>query len=147
MSASADGLEYRGGCHCGTLVVRYRTSLAPAQWSVRTCQCAFCRRHGAVSTSDPSGSLSFDSDTPQRIQRYRFGTRTAEFLICGQCGVYVGATISSSEGRFGVLNLLTLESVPAGTPAPQPMNYEGEALATRAQRRQQRWTPLAASSL
>ena len=45
----------RGGCHCGNLKVAFETSLDPSILQLRACQCSFCRRHGAVTTSDPGG--------------------------------------------------------------------------------------------
>jgi hypothetical protein len=31
--------------------------------------------------------------------RYRFATKSAEFLICARCGIYVGAQMEE-DGRF-----------------------------------------------
>jgi hypothetical protein len=41
-----------------------------------------CRSHGALATSGPEGSLEFRSTDPARVQRYCFGGRTADFLVC-----------------------------------------------------------------
>ena len=40
-----------GGCHCGNMRVAFETSLDPRNLPLRGCQCSFCRRHGAVATS------------------------------------------------------------------------------------------------
>ena len=56
-----NSIEYLARCHCGVLTARYRTAVAPEDWSVRACQCSFCRGHGAQMTSDPAGSLEFRS--------------------------------------------------------------------------------------
>ncbi len=133
---------FRGRCHCGALGYLYQTSLDPPAWSVRADQCSFCRAHGAWTTSDPHGSLTFQVTDPSRLVRYRFGLRTADFLICGQCGLYIGAAITRPRGRFGVVNVNVMRPAPAGIPQPVPVSYEGENEAQRTARREARWTPI-----
>jgi hypothetical protein len=140
-------MEYLAHCHCGALTVHYHTSVPTASWSVRACQCAFCTAHGALSTSDPLGSLTFSAAEPELLQRYQFGTRSTDFLICQACGVYLGAVMTHGSQRWGVLNVRTLRPPPSDLPAPQPMHYEREAPEERGQRRAARWTPLTADSL
>lgn len=139
--------EYRGGCHCGAASYRYATRLEPNRWPIRACQCSFCRLHAAVTTSDPTGWLSFEAADSALLQRYRFGTGATEFLICRNCGVYLGATIRVDASGFGVLNLNTMRSPPHDLPAPTPMNYDGETVAKRSARRAAGWTPLLSGSL
>lgn len=139
--------EYLARCHCGALTARYQTAKTPAEWSIRACQCSFCRAHGAVSTSDPAGTLRFSCSPPDLLQRYRFETGSADFLICRGCGVYLGAQTTRDGKRFGVLNVLTVIPAPAGLPATVPMTYDGETDDARLSRRKGRWTPLAAESI
>ena len=42
---------YHGGCHCGALGFEFSTALEPSAWSIRACQCNFCRAHAGVYTS------------------------------------------------------------------------------------------------
>jgi hypothetical protein len=146
MAASAIH-EFAGACHCGTLKYRYATALAPASWPVRACQCSFCRLHAALTTSDPSGSLKFEVAEPTLVQRYRFGARTAEFLICSCCGIYVGAEIRAGIAAFGLINVRTLRPIPTDLPSAVPMDYHGESAAARVARRKSRWTPLDSDSI
>jgi hypothetical protein len=139
-------IEYLARCHCGMLTARYRTAVAPADWPVRACQCSFCRSHGAQMTSDPTGSLEFRSHDVALVQRYRFGGRTADFLVCRECGIYVGVQMNGAKGRFGVLNVLTLRPL-LTLSAPQPMDYGVESPEARRLRRESRWTPVTAESL
>jgi hypothetical protein len=67
---------------------------------------------------------------------------TADLLLCGKCGVYLGAAISTPKGNYGVINVNALRQVPANLPAPVPADYEGEIPEQRIERRAQRWTPL-----
>jgi hypothetical protein len=135
--------RHRGGCHCGNLRWTLDSALRAAELPVRACQCAFCLRHGALSTSDPSGHLRFEIADPALLLRYRFATRSADFLICRRCGVYVGALMEEGGAWFAIANLNTLEGREALAPAPQPMDYEGETEGARRGRRSARWTPSA----
>jgi hypothetical protein len=140
-------IEYRASCHCGALEARYRTAVPVAAWSVRACQCAFCRAHGALTTSDPAGILTFAAREIGLVHRYKFGSRTKDFLLCHECGVYVGARLEASRGQFGVLNTRTLRPIPAELPESALMHYGDEPAGLREERRKKRWTPLAMPSL
>jgi hypothetical protein len=139
--------EYRGACHCGALSVLYQTTVHPSEWPVRACQCSFCRQRGALTTSDPEGWLRFSASASDILQRYRFGARTADFLICRRCGAYLGAAVVVDGARFGLLNLLALQPLPPDLRPPALMDYDGESAAARLARRAARWTPLAPESL
>ena len=135
--------EYEEGCHCGAIGFVYRTALEPREWPIRACQCTFCRAHGGLTTSDPAGSLAFIERVSGALNRYRFGKKITDFLICRRCGAYVGATMQAGDKGFGIVNVRALPSVFAQLPAPQRMDYESEGRAERTARREQRWTPLA----
>ncbi len=139
--------QYQARCHCNALTARYWTERIPAEWSVRACQCSFCRAHGALSTSDPKGSLQFACSIPDLLQRYRFGTGSSDFLICRGCGVYLGAQTTHEGNRFGILNALTLVPVPLDLPHALPVDYSDETAEGRYERRKGRWTPLAVDSI
>ena len=147
MSGSGALASYFARCHCGALSASYRTALATSSWPMRLCQCTFCKAHGATSTSDPAGELTFATAEPALLQRYQFGTRSADFLICRACGVFMGAVMTLDAGRWGVLNARTVQPIPPDLPPGQAMSYEGEVSNARAERRMQRWTPLSAGSL
>ncbi len=133
--------EYLGSCHCGAIGYRYRTDVAPEQWSIRACQCRFCRAHDALSASDPSGSIVFSVADSNFLNRYRFGLRTADFLLCRECGVYIGALIETDRGQFGIINTHALLQSPESLAAMEPMTYDTEDVAGRVSRREERWTP------
>ncbi len=134
--------EFRGSCHCGAIGFRYRTAIAPERWSIRACQCKFCRASDALSTSDPAGSLEFTASDPDLLNRYRFGLRTADFLLCRECGVYIGALIETDHGQFGIINTHALVETPEKLAATEPMSYNSEDTAERVSRRETRWTPV-----
>jgi hypothetical protein len=136
-------LLHEGKCHCRAIGFLYRTSLAPKDWVIRACQCSFCRTHAALSTSDPAGFLEFVDRAPPALHRYQFGRRTADFLLCHNCGAYIGAMTSTGNGHFGIVNARVLHSLAEQLPEPIPVDYESESLAERLGRREKRWTPMA----
>jgi hypothetical protein len=134
---------FQGGCHCGALGFSFHTALPVTQWSVRACGCGFCRAHDARTTSDTSGQLTFHLNRDDSLQRYRFGLKTADFLVCRSCGVYIGAQIQTPRGAYGIVNTRALMPVPEGLPEAVAADYSSEGTSERLARREQRWTPLA----
>ena len=98
--------------------------------------------HGARTTTDPSGSVTFQIADASKLQRYRFGLRSADFLICRDCGVYVAAVLTSPQGQFATLNINTIRAA-LEVPAAVPISYEEESLEQKQARRELRWTPVA----
>lgn len=135
--------SYEGGCHCGAIGYTFRTASSPSAWLLRACQCSFCRAHAVRSTSDPAGTLEFVERQPGRLTRYRFGRRTADFLICNRCGVYVGASLPGTPHGYGIINVNTLQPLPEGLAEAVETVYENETGPQRIARRVSRWTPLA----
>ena len=133
---------YLGSCHCGATGFFYRTHQPPAAWTVRACQCSFCRAHAGLTTSDPSGGIEFHEHQAGKLQRYRFGLRITDFLLCRACGVYIGAEIDTRAGRFGVINIHALRPVPEDLGPALAMEYGSESTAERIARREKRWTPV-----
>ena len=134
--------HFEGSCHCRAVAFTYRTALSPDSWTVRACQCTFCRAHSVRSTSDPAGSVEFRERTRGALHRYRFGQLTADFLICRKCGVYVGAAIRTARGGFAIINANALQPIPENLPVSVPASYENETSEQRIARREQRWTPM-----
>lgn len=128
-------MNHTGQCHCGAIRLTFVTGapLAP-----RACQCGFCRRHGARTVSDPDGAavLALGPET----RRYRFASKAADYLICGRCGVYVGASAEIGGRLYATLNLNAFDD-PRLDLAAAPVSYDGEDADAKAGRRRERWTP------
>jgi hypothetical protein len=88
--------------------------------------------------SDPGGSALLRLGPETRP--YRFGTGTTDFLFCGKCGVYVGATTELDVGTFVTFNLNAFDE-PRLDLAAAPVSYEGESAEAKAERRRRNWTP------
>lgn len=142
MGALEAGRSYRGSCHCGAIGFTYHTAEDPSAWPVRACQCSFCRAHQVLTTSDPNGRIVLSITKREALSSYRFGERTADFLICRQCGVYIGAVIETPRGKFGIVNLRAFQPIPPGLPEPTPMQYGSESRQERIARRELRWSPV-----
>ena len=141
------GVVHEGSCHCGAIGFRYHAVLDPGSWSVRACQCSFCRAHQARTTSDPQARIEFVAERPSLMGRYRFAQRTADFLVCSQCGVYIGAMIQTPRGRFGIVNVNALSPIPKAIAAPVAMEYGAETHEQRIARREQRWSPVSGAGI
>lgn len=98
--------------------------------------------HDALSTSDSRGTLQFFADNTDALQRYRFALRTADFLLCRLCGVYIGAIIEASEQHYGIINTHALSNPPDDMAAVGAISYDDEDVPGRVGRREQRWTPV-----
>jgi hypothetical protein len=133
-----------GRCHCGNLEVIFESKLSPDRLSVRACSCSFCSRHGAHTTTDPDGSVQIIIHHPDQLIRYRFGLKTADFLVCKQCGVYVAAVFELNDCQYATVNINTFAAPERFTREPARVTYDGETAAERRARRKARWTPVIA---
>ena len=139
---SSERIKISGGCHCGNLTFEMRSARPPEELPLRTCGCSFCLAHGGLYTSDPEGFVRFRVGDPARLSRYRFGHGTADFLICRDCGVFLGAVMSEGERSCAVVNVRACEAPDRFTGVtPTTMDYGGEDEADRLARRRARWTP------
>lgn len=136
--------SYEGSCYCGAIGFRYNTAMPPGNWSIRACQCRFCRAHDALSASDPEGTLEFFCNNSDHLQRFRFALKTADFLLCRECGVYIGAVINTPSGSYGIINTHALNETPDDIAEVGAINYESEDTSGRVSRREERWTPVTA---
>ena len=133
-------MRYAGQCHCGKLKASFDTQKTPEALGVRTCQCVFCRRHGAVNISDPDGRAVIDV-APEDLNRYRFALCTADFLICRHCGVYAAAAIGEGDNIRSTLNVAGLRMEAFLDVDEAPMEYGAETTQARIARRFVKWTP------
>lgn len=73
--------------------------------------------------------------------RYRFASKAADYVLCGGCGVYIGAVAAIDGGRYATLNLNAFDD-PRPDLEATPVSYDGEGAAAKAGRRRERWTPV-----
>jgi hypothetical protein len=134
-------MDHSGGCHCGNITVSLRLSVPPDQAPLRSCACGFCRAHGTRTVSDRDGVFEMHAGDWSQVQRYRFGSATADYVVCRRCGVYVAAVCATRSGLRAVVNVNCLEDRAAFTRAPAAPDYDGETTEARLDRRAANWMP------
>ena len=134
--------RFEGGCHCGNLWYAFESSATLEALGLRACMCSFCRTHGARNTSDPNGAMQLDVRSPDKLVRYRFGLRTADFLLCAKCGVYIGALLPEGDRGWFTVNVNSLRKPPSLDFPIQPVVYDAEEIGGRVDRRRTKWTPV-----
>lgn len=131
----------KGTCHCSNLRVTLTTEKVPQDMWLRACQCSFCRSHNMRSLSDPDGRMEVRVTDEAALNRYRFGLGTADFLICRNCGNYIGAVQEVDGQLYGILNANLTENRGAQFGEAEHRHYEDETGEERAARRKAVWTP------
>ena len=137
---------YFGRCHCGNINIKFRTLLSPKYTQIRACQCSFCRKHKGQYISDPEGALDISIRESEKLQKYRFGQKTADFLFCEICGIYIAAMFNDDNKYYGILNLNILDNTDEFTQTLTSVSYDSEDVNSRIERRKKKWTPLTLTS-
>jgi hypothetical protein len=133
---------FEGGCHCGNLIYVFEASAPLAVLGLRADQCSFCRAHAARNTSDPNGTMRIEVRDEAKLSRYRFGLKTADFLLCQECGVYIGALMEDGGRMWFTVNVNSFRDRPSDNIAAVPHDFDGEDVAGRIARRKEKWTPV-----
>ncbi len=134
-------MRHDGGCHCGAIAITYESDIPPQETEVRACQCSFCRKHASRAVSDPAGKVTLTLYDESAEQRYRFGLATADFYLCGRCGVYVAAVMRDGDRAYAVAVINAFDHPEVFTRPVTPSDYSAEEEAGRRRRRRERWTP------
>lgn len=92
------------------------------------------------SASDPVGALRIRSE--RALIRYRFGHKSADYLICPKCGAYVATFMLGPDGPVGVVNVVGLDIAELRDEPATLASLESETPDERASRRLSRWTPM-----
>ena len=132
---------FKGQCHCGAIRVELASDRSPEQQALGACQCSFCRKHNARALSDPKAHVTLTAADPQHLQRYAFGLRTSDQIICRRCGVYVAMTLTEGERVWSVINVDALEDRALFTSPAELRDFDAEDRESRIARRKARWCP------
>ncbi len=132
---------HKGSCHCNAIRIELQTPRPPQEQKVGACQCSFCRKHNARTFSDPKSNATLTVAEPGYLQRYTFGLKTAEVVLCSRCGVYVAMVLIEGERAWSVINIDALDDRAMFTQAPEPRDYSAEDPQGRIERRKSRWVP------
>jgi hypothetical protein len=76
---------------------------------------------------------------PERVIPYEFGTRTAQFHVCMDCGI-VPLVTSQIAGRvYAVVSVNAFDNIDAAMLRRSPASFDGESEGDRLERRQRNW--------
>lgn len=139
-------MEISGGCHCRALTYQLVWPESAGKDALlkipgRRCSCSFCMRIGGIWTSHPDASLTIVEDTEHPAAAYRFGTKTADFLFCRQCGITPLVTCEIDGQIYAVVNVNTFHDTPENAFEIDPGDtcFDGESTGARLDRRKGRW--------
>ena len=146
--SDSDGLErIDGGCHCGNI----RFAFFRPPWGdtipTRACGCSFCQKHGGNYTSHPDGRLEIEIGDHERLERYRFGTGTADFLVCRTCGVVPVVTSVIDGNCYAVVSVRAFEGIDPSLFDTAAADFDGEGTDDRLERRKRSWIGTVAGNL
>lgn len=142
MTEQAAQREFRGGCHCGNITYVFGARAPLEELGLRRDMCSFCTAHGARNTSDPNGAMRIQVRDAAKLNRYRFGLKTADFLVCRDCGAYIGALLEDGGKSWFTVNVNSFTEKPPPDFPAVPHDFDSEDTHTRIARRKARWTPV-----
>jgi len=128
-----------GSCHCANIGFVLDWQPEPIRIPARACGCSFCVKHGGVWTSCPTGHLRVTVSRPDRVIPYSFGTRTAQFHVCGDCGIVPVVTSRIADRLYAVVSVNAFDNVEAARLDRTPASFDGESESDRLARRQRNW--------
>ena len=128
-----------GQCHCGNIAYTLDWKPDPTEIPARACDCSFCTKHGAVWTSVPDGDLRVTVRRPDLLHRYAFGTSTADFHICRECGGVPLVTCTVDGHVYAVVNVNTFDNLDSSLLQHRPASFSEEDVSSKLARRQANW--------
>jgi hypothetical protein len=131
---------FSGQCHCGAIRMELQFTRLAEETQVRSCQCGFCTRHGALTISDPAGTAVVHAER-SALAIYKFATMSGTSLVCGRCGVYAGALIEDGGRTWSIANARGLAVPEFASRIGVPQHYDHETAQDRMNRRKAKWTP------
>lgn len=130
-----------GACHCGNLSFNLAWPTSQREIPARACGCSFCRKHASSWTSHCDAVLRIMIVDPALASRYRFGTSTADFVVCGRCGVAPFILSEIDAVTYAVVNVNTFSDLGGFSLAHASASFDGEELTNRLERRRRNWIP------
>jgi hypothetical protein len=128
-----------GGCHCRNISFVLHWEPEPLFIPARACTCSFCVKHGGVWTSCPTGLLKVTVRDPSRVSKYAFGTRTARFHVCSDCGVVPLVTSHIDGQLYAVVSVNALEGIDPSFFRHASATFDGESEGERLARQKRNW--------
>ena len=100
-------MTYQGSCHCGRIAFDVDGELASAV----SCNCAICRRKGALLWFVPRASLRLRTP-PEAASTYTFHQHVIQHRFCPVCGIHPYGEGTDPQGRaMAAINVRCLDGV------------------------------------
>ncbi len=131
--------EISGRCHCGNISYDFLSPLAKTELPLRSCDCSFCTRQGALYTSHPQGKLRVRINAADSVHYYRYGSETAEVLLCTVCGVFPLITCDIDEHLYAVLNANSINGLHIERDRLKQIPHVPHSPEEMLQKRQENW--------
>jgi hypothetical protein len=128
-----------GSCHCGAVHVQLDPGKPVAELALRACQCGFCRRQGARTTSDPASRLHITAAPGALSLSVRTAGRRLPDL--SRMRLYVAAMIEDEGKAYATLNVVGTDLPGFEDREPERLDYHDETDEQRLVRRKAKWTP------
>ena len=109
MNQSAQKFWREGGCHCGKVRFKVRSTFE----SALLCNCSICQRTGFVHLIVEKEDFQLLSGE-QNLENYQFGSQIAKHLFCRSCGVKSYYVPRSHPDSYSV-NLRCVENLDLGS--------------------------------
>jgi len=129
----------QGKCHCGNIAFSLSWEPSPQAIAARACQCSFCVKHGGLWTSYPAGALEVRIHDPSLVSKYAFGTKTADFHVCGRCGIVPVVTSRIDGHLYAVVSVNVFEGIDRSRVRAVPASFDAEDEEARLARRKRNW--------
>lgn len=133
--------EISGRCHCGNIAFTLLAPIPKTELPIRSCDCSFCTRQGATYTSHPRGRLKVQIEDEQSIRWYRYGSETAEVLLCTVCGVFPLITCDIEGQRYAVLNANSINGLYIDRSHLVTIHHDTLSPPEMLRKRQENWIP------
>lgn len=134
-------MRIEGGCHCGNIGYVLDLPGDDPEVAVRTCSCSFCTIHGGSYISYREASLHAVVKEPSHLSRYRFGTKTADFLVCSRCAAVPFVTSLIDGTLYAVVSVNSFRDLGRWTLHTTATSFDGETTEGRLESRAQTWIP------
>ncbi len=134
--------EISGRCHCGNIEYQFVSPVPKMELPIKSCDCSFCSKQGAVYTSHPQGALRVTVKDKDRVNFYQFGEEAADVFSCGICGIFPFIVGEIDDHQYAVLNANSINGLKIDRAAIVPIPHlDNQTAEERKQRWQRSWIP------
>ncbi|WP_303721062.1 GFA family protein [Malonomonas rubra] len=132
--------EISGRCHCGNIEYAFISPVPKMELPIKSCDCSFCIKQGACYTSHPHGKLEVSVKDRSKINRYQFGSESADVFLCSQCGVFPFIVSQIDDQLYAVLNANSINGLKIDQAKVVPIEHvENQSTEERAERWKKNW--------